>query len=85
MIVLGTNICTPALVYIVINILLILYILISLTRIMGFDVWIWALINLLFILFWTFVLNAICAYGYTYVSWILVVFPIVVILFYTLM
>jgi uncharacterized membrane protein len=47
---------------------------------MGFSVWVWALIHVLIILFWTFILNAVCAYGYSWVSWILVLFPLLVVL-----
>jgi hypothetical protein len=77
---LGIDVCTPAVVYLVISILLILYVLFSLTNVMGFSVWVWALIHVLIILFWTFILNAVCAYGYSWVSWILVLFPLLVVL-----
>lgn len=33
--------------------------------------------NILYILFWTFVLNCICKAGYKGVSWFLVLFPII--------
>lgn len=79
--VLGMSICTPAVVYLVISILLILYVLFSLRSVMGLSIWIWTLVNVLVVFFWTFVLNAICAFGYKWVSWVLVLFPIVLILF----
>lgn len=78
---LGINICTPAVIYLVISILLILYVVFSLTYVMGLSVWFWAIIHILIILFWTFILNSVCAYGYTWVSWILVLFPLLVVLF----
>lgn len=33
--------------------------------------------NILYILFWTFILNCICTAGYKGVSWFLVLFPLV--------
>lgn len=34
--------------------------------------------NAIYILFWTFILNALCKAGYTEISWFLVLFPIIV-------
>ena len=79
--ILGIKVCTPAVVYLVISLLLILYVLFSLTSVMGLSVWIWAVIHVLMILFWTFILNAVCAYGYKWVSWLLVLLPILMVLF----
>jgi hypothetical protein len=78
---LGIEVCTPAIVYLVLSFLLIIYSLFTLRIVWGLSVWIWTIIHVLIVLFWTFVLNAICNYGYTMVSWILVLFPIVVVLF----
>lgn len=78
---LGIDVCTPAVVYLFFSVLLILYVLISLTSIMGLSVWIWSIIHLLIILFWTFILNSVCFYGYEWVSWVLVLFPLFVVLF----
>ena len=35
--------------------------------------------NAIYILFWTFVLNALCKAGYKEISWFLVLFPIIMI------
>lgn len=78
---LGIQVCTPGVVYLVISILLILYVLFNLSYIMGITVWIWAIIHILIVLFWTFILNAVCAYGYTWISWLLVLFPLLVVIF----
>ena len=37
------------------------------------------IINLLYILFWTWILNLICKSGWKWVSWLLVLFPFIVI------
>ena len=79
--ILGFNVCTPAAVYLFISFILILYVVFSLTFVMGFSVWVWAFIHLLIILFWTFILNSVCAYGYTWVSWVMVILPILFVLF----
>lgn len=83
--VLGFKICTPAVVYLVISFLLILYVIFSLSSILGFSVWVWALIQLLIMLFWTFILNSVCVAGYKWVSWALVILPLVIVLFSILM
>ena len=36
------------------------------------------ILNAIYILFWTFVLNALCKAGYKEISWFLVLFPIIV-------
>jgi len=79
--VLGWKICTPAVLYLVISLFLVLYGLFTLRTVWGFGVWAWTLIHIGIILFWTFVLNAICAYGFKWVSWILVLLPIAVVMF----
>jgi hypothetical protein len=78
---LGIDVCTPAVVYLVLSFLLIIYSLFTLKVVWGLTVWVWTIIHILIVLFWTFVLNAICNYGYKWVSWILVLLPIVVVLF----
>ena len=83
------NVCTPAIVYLVISILAVL--LISTQNVsngtdyycvgnyecntsMKYTIFI---IKILYILFWTFVLNCICKAGYKGISWVLVLFPFI--------
>ena len=35
------------------------------------------IVQILYVIFWTWILNIICGAGYTYVSWFLVLFPII--------
>jgi hypothetical protein len=84
-VILGINVCTPAVVYMVLSFLLILYSLFTLNVVWGLSVWMWTLFHILVVLFWTFVLNAVCNYGYKWVSWVLVLLPIIVVIFGVMM
>lgn len=42
-------------------------------------------IKILYILFWTFILNVLCMYGYESISWILLLFPYVLFFIFYLM
>ncbi len=84
----GLNkLCTPALVYLLLSGLAIL---ISVMQNYGntdiyclgnfsckTSTYIVFLAQLLYVVFWTWVLNIICGAGYTYVSWFLVLFPFI--------
>lgn len=83
------NICTPALIYLVLSLVALFSIgLQNLNN--GMDYYCVGnyecqttskipifLFKLLYVLFWTFVLNCICKAGYKGVSWFLVLFPII--------
>jgi hypothetical protein len=82
------SLCTPAYFYLVISIiaLLIMY----LQNVGNIDIYCMGsyncgvtstffifFIKIVYILFWTWLLNIICQYGYTNVSWFLVLFPFI--------
>jgi hypothetical protein len=64
-----SKLCTPAMIYFVIS-----FIVLILTSFSNFNV-MSLLIKLLFILFWSWILNYLCSSGLTIVSWILVILP----------
>jgi len=66
--------CTPAMVYLYISFLALLFLLFKKTNIIKI------LIKAIFILFWTFLLNMLCNNGYKFISWFLVLFPFVIML-----
>jgi len=66
------KLCDPAKLYIV---LAIVSIIIDLFEKMPFYT---LVLKAIFVLFWTWVLNYLCAKGYKYVSWFLVLFPFIV-------
>ena len=77
------KLCLPSKVYLVLSIIsIILALLLSLCSVLCCS------IKLLFVFVWTWILNIICKAGYTTVSWVLVLFPIilffVLVLYYTL-
>ena len=63
--------CPPAILYIVLSIISIIFIVITCT----FPL-IYHLINILVIILWTWLLNYICLSGHIFISWILVLLPI---------
>lgn len=63
------NICTPAVVYLIISMITIMIAIYNNARIFT------VLIKWIFVLLWTWVLNYICKIGYPMVSWVLVLFP----------
>jgi len=73
------NLCKPAYIYLVINAFFILF---SFLGAIGYQGFVVALVVLLFqamiCVFWTWLLNLICSAGYTTLSWVLVMFPIIV-------
>jgi hypothetical protein len=64
--------CTPALVYLVLSIIGIIYYLFTFS--IGN-----VLLQTFFMLIWTWLLNYICSCGYEVVSWILVILPIILV------
>ena len=68
-----SSLCLPSKIYFVLAVLSIIISLIVSTEnvIMGF-------LHLLFVVFWTWVLNLICKNGFSIVSWILVLVPILI-------
>jgi hypothetical protein len=82
------ELCTPALIYFIISIVsLFMLILQNLTDNNVYYVGTFScnvsntatifIIKLLYILFWTYVLNLICKDGHTGISWLLVLFPFI--------
>ena len=70
------NLCTPALVYLVISIVsLLLNFSLSVKS---------ALIQMVFVGLWTFILNFICSKGLEWLSWGLVLLPYILIVFFAL-
>ncbi len=65
------DLCTPALVYLVLSI-------ISFVATAEGRSASTLFVNSLFVLLWTFLLNVLCQRGYTALSWILVLLPIIV-------
>jgi len=63
------NICTPAVVYLIISMITIMIAIYNNARVFSI------LIKWLFVLIWTWVLNYICKSGYPMVSWVLVLLP----------
>jgi len=63
------NICTPAVVYLIISMITIMIAIYNNARVFSI------LIKWVFVLLWTWVLNFICKSGYPMVSWVLVLLP----------
>jgi hypothetical protein len=86
-----TKLCSPALFYFSVSIFLLLvaaiqnagnsrmYTLGYYSRDVSSTIFIFAL-KLIYILFWTWVLNLICKDGYSWVSWVLVLMPIILLI-----
>ena len=68
-----SSFCLPSKIYFVLAVLSIIISLIVSTEnfIMGF-------LHLLFVIFWTWILNLICKNGFSIISWILVLVPILI-------
>ena len=80
------ELCTPALIYFIISILALIMLLLqnlgnnSMYNVGSFscnvpNTAIIFIIKLLYILFWTYILNLICKDGHTGISWLLLLFP----------
>jgi hypothetical protein len=67
------NICAPAILYLAISALSIIYFIFTETYNLLFYVF-----NILMIVLWTWILNVICNAGYKWVSWVLVLFPFII-------
>ena len=65
------DLCTPALVYLVLSV-------ISLVAMANGNSVSSLFVNALFVGLWTFLLNVLCQRGYTALSWVLVLLPIIV-------
>lgn len=63
--------CAPSLLFLILSIISIIILLFNKTSL------IISLLQLLFIIIWTWVLNFLCVNGYTVVSWILVILPFI--------
>lgn len=70
------KLCPPALLYLGLS-LLVLLVSVFQTTMSLTGLVIYALVSLLFITFWTWILNLICNAGYKWVSWVLVLVPLV--------
>lgn len=69
-----TQLCTPSLIYLILSIVSVISMIIS-----GNIGWL-LIVKVLFMAFWTWILNLICKAGYEVVSWILVIVPIIIML-----
>jgi len=69
------QLCTPSLVYLVLSALYILMAFINIGRNIKLQSFI---IKAVFIALWTWLLNLLCAKGYTTISWILVFLPLLI-------
>jgi len=69
------NLCAPALVYLILSVIVTV-----LESTISFNIVI-ILINILFIGLWTFVLNWICSTGYSIISWVMIIVPIIIAVF----
>jgi hypothetical protein len=71
------KLCPPALLYLVLSLILLVVMIFqssaSISYLLGHS-----LIYLVFIAFWTWILHLICGAGYKWVSWVLVLLPIIV-------
>ena len=72
----GFSICAPALVYLFLSIIGILLAIFHGMLMLDFKI----IIDIIFSIFWIWILNLICRAGYTWVSWILVLLPFIIIL-----
>jgi hypothetical protein len=64
-----TSVCTPTTIYLFISIASLIF-----NILFSFNL-IYIIINLIFIMFWTWLLNTLCNNGLVIVSWFLVVLP----------
>jgi hypothetical protein len=72
------NICLPSLIYLILG--LITVIMMVFQKIRAFI----TLIQLIVIIFWTWILNLICSAGYKWVSWVLLLLPFILVLLFFL-
>jgi len=68
------NLCTPALVYFILSVIAIIGMIFTDFLVIPI------LIQVIYVILWTFLLNYLCSIGYGGVSWFLVLFPYIVIL-----
>ncbi len=66
----------PAFVYLIIGIITAIYTLYKHEASIAYTI-----LSFIFILVWTYLLNVICNYGYTIISWLIVLFPFISLLF----
>ena len=71
------NLCTPALVYLIISIINI----VIMIRYRGF---MYGISTLIFVLLWTWFLNYLCSKGHSGISWFLVALPFILAIFFGL-
>jgi hypothetical protein len=87
--------CSPSIVYLVISLFGIFYLgLMNIDSVNAYNMfgvefetsflYMIFIVKFLFIIFWTWVLNIICRAGYSYVSWIIVLFPFLLLFFLVL-
>jgi hypothetical protein len=68
------KICMPALVYLILSVISLLMMIFNDFKVVA------TLINIIFIVIWTWILNLICSAGYEWLSWVLVLLPFVIML-----
>ncbi len=72
------KLCTPSLIYLILAVVSVVSMLIS-----GNIGWL-LIFKVLFMAFWTWILDLICKAGYEVLSWILVILPIIIMIFIVL-
>ncbi len=68
------TVCTPAQIYIIFSIILLIITSIKLKPSI-----VSVMIHVAYIVFWTVLLNTLCSYGYSGVSWFLLFFPFIIV------
>ena len=71
------SLCLPSKVYLVLGLVAVLMSIIS-PAVFGGASLLMHLVHLVYIVFWTWILNLICGAGYKWISWVLVLAPFVV-------
>lgn len=78
------KLCPPALLYLILSfIVLLINLLLNRASLVGF--FIYSVIYVLFVALWTWILNLICNAGYKWISWVLVLLPLIlfILIFFT--
>lgn len=68
------SLCLPSKVYFVLSVIAIIF-----SLMMGGVIAIHHLVHIVYVVFWTWVLNLICRAGYKWISWVLVLVPLIVV------
>jgi hypothetical protein len=64
-----SNLCTPAFIYFIIS-----FIYLIINSLKKFDI-MSIIVNIIFIILWSFLLNFLCKMGYSIISWLIIILP----------